>query len=200
MPNQETLGSAQYVAKPKQQPEPIKPTHTTSDIVPGQKSSGTKKWFILLLFLLPTICIISILSVGMVSTYIAVNPAGNFEKTRDAERQIETQQIISAMGQYMVTTSDGLDGFEDKFGNSFPNCLDSLRGEIYVDATASNAYEFDMGTILVPEYLAEFPEDPLDTTVGGDSGYTICSNDGFVHISAPMAETGEINSYNISLQ
>lgn len=181
--------SAQPSTAP-QTTEVVAATQSSESISSPKKSKKPLIIGLVLIFLLLFCICITFFLVSILS----VNPAENFQASRDAERKSETAQIMNALSQYEITSLTGLNGIEDISGNKIPVCTSSIRGEIFVDDSASKVYEYDLGSVLVPEYIAAIPEDPDDKKPGGDSGYTICKNGDAITISAPNAEGEDIST------
>jgi len=163
----------------------------SSESIPSPKKSKNQLIIGIVLVLLLLFCICIALFLVSIRS---INPAENFQSSRDAERKSETAQIMNALSQYEITSLTRLNGREDISGNTIPVCTSSIRGKIFVDDSVSKVYEYDLDSLLVPEYIAAIPEDPDDKKPGGDSGYTICKNGDIVTISAPNAEGEEINT------
>ncbi len=120
-----------------------------------------------LIELLVTIAILGVLSTVLI---IAVNPAHQFAKARDAERETDLVGILSAVMQYSAEHSGELpDTDGDPDTSNFPTtatCIGTGAGCFDL----ANAGE--EGEEIVPVYLLSLPLDPeIGTEV--NIGYTI---------------------------
>lgn len=146
----------------------------------SKKNINQKKGFTLIEILV----VIGLLSVLFAISIIAINPARNFQESRNAQRSSDVLQILNAVTQY--TSRDG-----NVLGDlgTIPTCPTTA-------AIGSGTGNVNLGTALVDEYIVAIPEDP-STGTAADTGYTICqSANGRVTIAAPDAE----NSASISVR
>lgn len=120
-----------------------------------------------LIELLVTISILGVLSTVLI---IAVNPAHQFAKARDAERETDLVGILSSVMQYSAEHSGELpdtDGDPDTSNfPTTPTCIGTGVGCFDL----ANAGEVDEE--IVPVYLLSLPMDP-QTGTEADTGYTI---------------------------
>jgi len=134
--------------------------------------------------LIELLVVIGILAVLLAITLIAINPAKQFAQANNTKRRSDVNAILNAVNQYMA----------DNRG-TVPAAITATATEIS-DAGA------DLCSILVPEYVAQFPVDPQtnngdpipDTCpVGYTTGYEISQSaaDNRITVDAPDAELGE---------
>ncbi|KKP88526.1 MAG: hypothetical protein UR93_C0012G0004 [Berkelbacteria bacterium GW2011_GWA2_35_9] len=121
----------------------------------------TRKGFTLI-ELLVVIGIIAILA-GIV--LVAVNPSRNFASSRNATREHDVSQILSAVVQY-ATDNDG----------TYPSGISATPVNVSTIATD-----------LAPTYMPSVPTDPK-----GEVDYTVSQDtEGRITVSAPGAENNE---------
>ena len=120
-----------------------------------------------LIEILVTISIIGILASVLI---VAVNPAHQFAKARDAERETDLIGILSAVMQYSSEHSGALpDTDGDPDTSNFPTTATCIGTDVGCFNLAGAG---DTGEEIVPVYLYEFPMDP-QTGTAGNTGYTI---------------------------
>ncbi|MDD5083957.1 MAG: type II secretion system protein [Candidatus Moranbacteria bacterium] len=126
------------------------------------KQSGfrTEKGFTLIELLL----VIGIISVLAVVVFVALDPAKRFADARDARRNSDVQNILSAIHQYIIDNKgalpSGLGTTENQIGTATSGC-GLVAGECNVGATAC----LDMSANLA-KYLKSIPTDPQNGTAG----------------------------------
>lgn len=120
-----------------------------------------------LIELLITISIIGMLSALLV---VAVNPARQYAKARDTQRQTDLYSILTMIYQY---SSEHSGAWPDTDGNpltsNFPSsatCIGSGAGCFNLAGAGVS------GETIVPVYAANLPMDPK-TGTAGNTGYTI---------------------------
>jgi prepilin-type N-terminal cleavage/methylation domain-containing protein len=126
----------------------------------------TKSGFTLI-ELLTVISIIGILTTVMV---VAVNPARQFARARDTQRETDLIAILSSVYQY---TSEHSGGLPDTDGNpatsNFPTTLTCI-------GTTSPCFNLggagETGDLIVPVYMSSMRKDPL-TGTDANTGYFI---------------------------
>lgn len=136
--------------------------------------------------LIELLVVIGILAVLLAIVLIAINPARQFEQANDTQRSSDVNAILNAVHQYMVENNGQLP-------TGIPTDAPG-----YITTTAGGV---DL-CILVPDYIAALPVDPLATstepidetactaaTPDYDTGYQIqATADRRVTVSAPNAQ------------
>ncbi len=138
-----------------------------------------------LIELLVTISVLGILASVMI---VAVNPAHQFAKARDAERETDLVGILSAVMQYSSEHSGALpdtDGNPDT--SNFPTTATCIGTDVGCFDLANAG---DVGEEIVPVYLYEFPMDPK-TGTAGNTGYTIYVDENGHLIASATPEASE---------
>ena len=158
--------------------------------------------------LIELLIVIGILAVLMGIVLVAINPARQFAQANNTKRNSDVKTILDAVGQYLAdhhgTLPTGLtaDGKLYELSNGLATFPNGTVGEV------------DICPLIVPSYVAAFPEDP--SINGGsqiacgngispepvyDSGYTISISltDNRVTVSAPDAQAIGGSPVTISL-
>lgn len=138
---------------------------------------NARKGFTLLEVLL-VVAIISILA-GIV--ILALNPTKQLGDSRNAQRRVDVNTILSAVYQYSI----------DNNGN-IPSAITTTATAICQTNTVSCTGYIDLTVLTTNEkYLVAIPRDPSITATTGTAGYTIVK-DSFnrVTVAAPNAEQG----------
>jgi prepilin-type N-terminal cleavage/methylation domain-containing protein len=120
--------------------------------------------------LIELMVVIGIIGILSTITIAAVNPARQFAKARDAQRETDLIGIMSAIYQY---SSEHSGAIPDTDGNSatsnFPTTLKCI-------GTSGSCFNLggagDVGETIVPVYLPSVPKDPK-TGTDSDTGYKI---------------------------
>jgi prepilin-type N-terminal cleavage/methylation domain-containing protein len=123
------------------------------------KNMNSKKGFTLLEILL-VIAAIAILA-GIV--IVAINPAKQLAETRNAQRRVNVETILSAVYQYAIDNN-----------GTIPATIPGVATEICRDATASCLGLVDLSVLTTTEkYITAIPVDPkADWATGSCSGTT----------------------------
>ena len=96
--------------------------------------------------LIELLVVIGILSVLLAIVLIAINPARQFSQANDTKRRSDINAILNAVHQYAA----------DHKGNITPLNINTTVQNIGLGTGLS-----DMCALLVPEYMAALPVDPL---------------------------------------
>lgn len=158
--------------------------------------------------LIEILVVVGLIAILAAITIVAINPAKNFEQTRDAQRSSDVTAILNAITQFTSEEGNTIESFLVATG--FPDIdTDGDRADEMVCGTteigiatgiqASPADEdtsgtadvneyIDIDTVLVDEYIVAIPQDPsqaVSYTNLVDSGYTMCvTTGGRVRITA----------------
>lgn len=136
--------------------------------------------------LIEILLVVSIIAVLSTILITVMNPARQFSKARDMERETDLISILSSVTQYASEHSGSLpDNDGDEMIDSFPTtptCIGSGGG--CFDLASSG----DEGDTIVPVYLPAVPSDPSD---GDDSntGYVIWVDENDRLVASASAET-----------
>jgi prepilin-type N-terminal cleavage/methylation domain-containing protein len=149
--------------------------------------------------LIELLVVIGILGILMAITIVAINPAQQFQNSRNAQRSADVRAILDAIYQYEAQNT-----------GSFPGTLGSITASTPYALASSGANFIDLcqitsgSAILVPSYIADMPSDPSQTTpktpastncrstTAYNTGYTVtrsATGNRFT-VSAPLAENG----------
>lgn len=136
--------------------------------------------------------------IGMLATVItvAINPARQFAKARDSERETDLIAILSAVLQYSSEHSGELpDTDGNPLTSNFPTSLTCI-------GTGSGCFDLagagEDGETMVPVYLVELPKDPKRVLTGQEGtdeniGYLIMVDENGHLIASASGETKTIN-------
>ena len=145
----------------------------------------TEKGFTLMELLL----VMAILAVLFTSLVIGLNPARQLAKARDTQRETDLFQLLSVVYQYASEHSGELpDTDGDPATSNFPTsstCIGSGVGCFDLAGAGES------GETIVPEYLAEMPQDPKIGSES-DTGYTIYVDENGHLIASASGETRTI--------
>ena len=136
--------------------------------------------------LIELLVVIGILAILLAITLIAINPARQFSQANNTKRSSDVNAVLNAVNQYMADNKGAL-----------PPGITTTAQEI----TATGGV--DLCTVLVPQYIAALPVDPLtnngdpvtasECTTAYETNYTITQLGGGSNrltVAAPAAELG----------
>lgn len=136
--------------------------------------------------LIELLVVIGVLSVLLVITLVAINPARQFSLANNTKRRSDVNSILNAIHQYAADNKGVL-----------PTGI--TTAVLAVSDTAANVC-----ASLVTNYLAALPADPLtnngtsvsDCTAAYATGYTVVKSatNNRVTVAAPDAELGDVIS------
>lgn len=138
--------------------------------------------------LIELLVVIGILAVLLAITLIAINPARQFSQANDTKRSSDINAILNAVGQYSADNKGNLTAL------SIPTAAAAVIGSDTVGG------EVDLCTILVTQYIAALPVDPLtnngdpvestECAAAYDTNYTIVQSaaDSRITVCAPATE------------
>jgi prepilin-type N-terminal cleavage/methylation domain-containing protein len=140
--------------------------------------------------------VIAILGVLGSVLVVAVNPAHQFAKARDVERETDLHAVMATVFQYASEHSGSLpDTDGDPDTSNFPTSMTCIGTGVGCFDLAGAG---ETGDEIVPVYLVEFPKDPKIVETGdpgtdADTGYQIMVDTyGHIHASA-IGETKTIS-------
>jgi prepilin-type N-terminal cleavage/methylation domain-containing protein len=134
--------------------------------------------------LVELLVVIGILAILTAVVLVAVNPGQQLQDARNTERRAEVNAILNAISAYMADPANN----GQPPGAITGNC-DATPATYDQIGDATTGAWIDLATPLAPVYIAALPEDPADTTAGGDTGYEICSGaSNRITVTAPDAE------------
>ena len=128
--------------------------------------------------LIELLVVIGILAVLLAITLVAINPQKQFQQANNTQRQSDVNAILNGINQYAVDQKGQLPAGI----TAVPQMIASTGG-------------VDLCTILVPEYLAAMPSDPVNGTFTScadyNTGYQVAtSGNNRISVIAPGAEQG----------
>lgn len=137
----------------------------------------TKRKGFTLIEILLVVAAIAILA-GIV--ILAINPTKQLADTRNAQRRVDVNTILSAVYQYAIDNN-----------GTVPASITATAGEICQTDSTSCSSLVDLSVLTENEtYLTAIPSDPSGSSANG-VGYEISkSSNGRVTVSAPDAEQG----------
>lgn len=127
--------------------------------------------------------LVILFAIGMV----ALDPAGQFARARNTQRELHINAILTAIRQNVADNRLG------KF-------VCQSAGDVPTSTTRMAVNAYNIAPCLVPSYLQNMPFDPLDNEayyshIGAyDTGYEIVQNTSTseIMVLAPSAELGKI--------
>jgi type II secretory pathway pseudopilin PulG len=133
--------------------------------------------------LIEILIVVALIIILATITIVAINPAKNFQDTRNAQRSADVSQILNAVTQYTSEEGRTVDDF-----TGISTCGEApTESSIGTDGV-------DLSAVLVDEFIVAIPVDPSVGT-DADTGYTICrTTSGRVQIDAPNAEGDKVIS------
>lgn len=132
-----------------------------------------KKGFTLIEVLL-VVAIIAILA-GIV--ILAINPARQLAKTKNAERSVDVNTILNAVYQYTIDNNGVM---PSSITNNFTEiCKTNASCSGYVDLSVLTLNE---------QYLTALPADPVASTTNGTGYFIYRTTNNRVTVTAPSAE------------
>lgn len=133
--------------------------------------------------LIEILVVVALIAILTAITFIAINPAKNFEDTRNAQRSSDVTQILNAVTQYTSEQGHLLSDL-----GTIPLCDAVAPSPTAVEIGSAALDLGDTAGPLVDEYIVGMPVDPSDSD-DANTGYWICQTDGGrIQVSAPNTE------------
>lgn len=126
--------------------------------------------------LIELLIVMAILGILATVLIVSINPARQFAKARDTERESELVAVLSTIFQYASEHSGDLpDTDGDPLTSNFPTSATCIGTDV---ACFNLAGAGETGDEIVPVYMVEMPKDPRRVSTGqpgtdGNTGYTI---------------------------
>jgi len=133
--------------------------------------------------LIEVLIVIGLIAILAAVTVIALNPTKNYQDARNTERRGEISQIMNAINQYALESSNAT-GFSNLVG-SIASC-GGTDSNVVLSSQSGGVF---IGSWVVPSQIAEIPSDPSSGTAT-DTGYDVCKTGTRLTIKAPSAEAG----------
>ena len=115
--------------------------------------------------LIELLIVIGIIAILAAIIYVAVDPARRFQEAKDAERWSSVNAVLNAVLKYTVDSRGtmpaaltAVDSGTYQLGTGINGCSTGCTATTTADACV------DLGSALVPDYLAAIPSDPSCTT------------------------------------
>lgn len=137
--------------------------------------------------LIELLLVVAILSILLVVVFAALNPAQRLQDTRNANRWTHSNQVLTAIHEYIVDNDGDL-----PFGLTNPLSEVELGTCTIGNANCSGVTDcVDLSSPLA-NYISSMPIDP-DSGEGSSTttGYTVSVSNGIITIDACHAEGGE---------
>ncbi len=144
--------------------------------------------------LIEILVVVALIAILTAITFIAINPAKNFQDTRNAQRSADVTQILNAVTQFTSEQGNTVAMLTNAPGVAVPLCSATPLTLAPVGTTLTAGTYVTLEPDLVDEYIVGIPTDPLSTATVSH-GYTICQTAaGRITIAAPLAEGGKVIS------
>jgi type IV pilus assembly protein PilA len=132
--------------------------------------------------LIEVLIVIGLIAILAAVTVIALNPTKNYQDARNTERRGEISQIMNAINQYALESSNAA---------GYTTLLTSVVacGGTDTNIITNPGAGLALYTYVVPSQIAEIPSDPSSGNAS-DTGYDICKTGTRLKVSAPSAEAG----------
>lgn len=156
--------------------------------------------------LIEILVVVGLIAILAAITIVAINPAKNFESTRNTQRSSDISAILNAITQYTSEEGQTLAGLVTAAGyegsltacvgqpsNAGVEIVNNVNGSGSQGSGSDDDDYLDLSSVLVSEYIVAIPEDPNGTSAAPDggtlTGYFVCaSSGGRVQVYAPETE------------
>ncbi len=117
--------------------------------------------------LIELLVVIGILAVLLAITLVAINPRKQFQQANDTQRQSDVNAVLSAINQYTVDNQGSLPAGLATQPIDAPYVIATSDGASLIEGGGTAAVPAtNLCAVLVPEYIAALPSDPLSTHSG----------------------------------
>lgn len=141
-----------------QRPSQVPSDGTTTFDVAGQTRQTGRKSANYGFTLIELLLVMVVLGILASSLMVAINPARQFAKARDTQRESDLYAILSSIIQYSAEHSGELpDTDGDPATSNFPTTLTCIGTGVGCFDLASAG---ETGEEIIPVYMASMPEDP----------------------------------------
>lgn len=139
--------------------------------------------------LLEVLLVVGIIAILAGIVIVAINPTKQLGDSRNAKRRADVASILNAVYQYAIDNNGNVPtGIID--GSS---CAWASATAVCTESTTDSTCNVDLDTYLASStglYLTSIPTDPLATSSGEGTGYTIYKDatSDRITVCAPLAE------------
>ncbi|TAK05642.1 hypothetical protein EPO33_00640 [Patescibacteria group bacterium] len=146
--------------------------------------------------LIELLVVVGIVAVLFSVIFVAVDPAGRFAQTRNANRREDVRDVVEAVLAFTIDTGNDPPGL-DSPGTSSQVIGTAPSGcDITCTATTTLPSCLDLGGALVGGYIAEVPKDPKTGTDANTDYFINRTADGRVLVGSCDPESGVTDLYS----
>lgn len=156
--------------------------------------------------LIEILVVVGLIAILAAITIVAINPAKNFESTRNTQRSSDISAILNAITQYTSEEGNTLAGLVTDAGldvaltacsgqpsTAGVEIVNNVNGDGSQSTGSDDDVYLDLESVLVSDYIVAIPEDPNGTSETPDggtlTGYWVCASEGGrVQVYAPGTE------------
>ncbi len=134
--------------------------------------------------LLEILLVVAAIAVLAGIVIVAINPGKQLADTRNAQRRVDVNTILSAVYQYTVDTNGTLPAAI----NQAVACDNTAANQICTTGGTCTGITDLAVTTTNQKYLTSMPKDPTASTANGTGYYAVKSANGRITVCAPSAE------------